>query len=517
MHSDEHCCCNHHGMARRTFLAAVGGTALGTAALTGCATAGKAKGAAPVRLESAAGTKELVVQPTLSYRFFKRAEATSWRPWGGIATEQDVEQELARIEGELREMAGKAGFPIKILPTARVTSQAEGENVGKTAADVMLIYAATGGSGDIEAMISPNRHNLMFVRHRSGPVYLWYEIASPIMLRKTVDELGQPGLRPQDVIVDSHDEVLWRLRAMYGLKNAVGARIVAIGDASGWGDGGRQAPQIAREKWKMDIINEPYEDLGKRIESARADKALVSRAQAEAKEYLKDSGVTLKTNKGFVERAFVLRAVFDDLMRDHGAQAMTINNCMSTIMPMSETTACLPLSLINDSGALAFCESDFVVIPSGILLHHISGTPVFLNDPTYPHDGVITIAHCTAPRRMDGKRLEKATIMTHFESDYGAAPKVDMRLGQVVTCINPDFACKRWIGFRGKVDANPFMPVCRSQVDIAIEGDCDLLAREMCGFHWMVGYGDYLKELGYALGKMDVGWMNLSEPRAAMA
>jgi hypothetical protein len=190
---------------------------------------------------------------------------------------------------------------------------------------------------------------------------------------------------------------------------------------------------------------------------------------------------------------------------------------MSTIMPMSETTACLPLSLINDSGALAFCESDFVVIPSGILLHHISGTPVFLNDPTYPHDGVITIAHCTAPRRMDGKRLEKATILTHFESDYGAAPKVEMQIGQVMTVLDPDFGCKRWIGFRGKVEANPFMAVCRSQVDVTIEGDCETLAQEMCGFHWMTGYGDYLKEVGYALGKMDIGWLNLSNPRATPA
>ncbi|MCK7524027.1 MAG: hypothetical protein MZV64_43570 [Ignavibacteriales bacterium] len=28
---------------------------------------------------------------------------------------------------------------------------------------------------------------------------------------------------------------------------------------------------------------------------------------------------------------------------------------------------------------------------------------MFLNDPTYPHDGIITLAHCTAPRKMDGR------------------------------------------------------------------------------------------------------------------
>ena len=82
-------------------------------------------------------------------------------------------------------------------------------------------------------------------------------------------------------------------------------------------------------------------------------------------------------------------------------------------------------------GYLAFCESDFVVIPSGVLLANISGKPMFLNDPTYPHDGVITLAHCTGPRRMNGKDLEPVRILTHFESDYGASPKVEMHKGQI--------------------------------------------------------------------------------------
>ena len=142
-------------------------------------------------------------------------------------------------------------------------------------------------------------------------------------------------------------------------------------------------------------------------------------------------------------------------MKKAGCRAMTINGCMGTIMPLAETSACLTLSTLNDDGYLAFCESDFVVIPSGILLANIAGRPVFLNDPTYPHDGIITLAHCTAPRKMDGKTSEPARILTHFESDYGAAPKVEMRKGQIVTNIAPDFAAKRWLGLRGEIVEAP--------------------------------------------------------------
>jgi hypothetical protein len=186
---------------------------------------------------------------------------------------------------------------------------------------------------------------------------------------------------------------------------------------------------------------------------------------------------------------------------------------MGTIMPMSETTACLPLSLLNDDGYLAFCESDFVVIPSGILLHYIAAKPVFLNDPTFPHDNMVTLAHCTAPRKMDGKHPERAKILTHFESDYGAAPKVEMKIGQSCTNIVPDFASKKWIGFAGTIVGNPFLDICRSQIDVRIDGDSTALMEQMKGFHWMMSYGNYLRETGYALKKAGVDWLDLSRPK----
>jgi L-fucose isomerase-like protein len=177
---------------------------------------------------------------------------------------------------------------------------------------------------------------------------------------------------------------------------------------------------------------------------------------------------------------------------------------MGTIMGISETSACLPLSILNDEGYMAFCESDFVVIPSGILLHGISQKPVFLNDPTHPHHNVVTLAHCTAPRKMDGKNPEPVRVLTHFESDYGAAPKVEMRKGETVTNLIPDFACKKWVGFNGAIVDVPFMKICRSQIDVRFKGSTEKLLEEMKGFHWMTSYGDYVAETAYAVRKLGV-------------
>ena len=497
------------GVTRRDFLAGV--SALSTSGVLSAAIQPGSAGTAAAADARAMPVAPLKMQPVLIYSTPARRDATSWREWGGVQTDAAAAEEASRIEAEFARLRTEAAFPLEILPLIRVKDKDQAARAAAGDHDGVIMYAAGGSVQMLEALAVPQKWNLMFLRHRSGPVYLWYEIAHNRFLRKTVDDFGQPGMDVQDIVVDDPGELLWRLRALHGLKNTLGKRIVAVGGASGWGQGGRNAPQRARELWKLEIVGVSYDELGRRIQQARQDAALQERCAKEADDYLGRKGTILQTDRGFVQRAFVLTEVFKDLMRSAQTDAITINNCMGTIMPISETTACLPLSLLNDDDYMAFCESDFVVVPSGILLHYISGKPVFLNDPTYPYKNIVTLAHCTAPRKLDGKNREDARILTHYESDYGAAPKVEMRIGQTVTNLIPDFASRKWVGFGGSIVGNPFIDICRSQIDVKINGDCDLLLREMKGFHWMTCYGDYLRETGYALGKVGVDYVNLSE------
>jgi len=197
-------------------------------------------------------------------------------------------------------------------------------------------------------------------------------------------------------------------------------------------------------------------------------------------------------------------------MREHNAPAFTIKNCMTTILPIAETTPCLTLGLLNDEGLMAFCESDFVVIPAGILLHYISGKPVFLHNSTFPHKAICTCAHCSAPRRMDGSHYDPVKILTHYESEYGAAPKVEIPKGQHVTFIDPEYSSGRWVGFKGIVKGNPFHEICRSQQDVEIQGDWRKLRNEARDSHWLMAYGDYTKEIGYAAKKIGIRWAEIS-------
>jgi len=461
--------------------------------------------------------KALTIQPVLMYRVAEKKPETSWKAWGGVQTDQAAATEAQKIAGELDALASRADVPLKILPIVKVKSALDAAKAHGQNYDVIVVYAGSGPGDLLQACFAPkkDRDTVIFVRHRSGTTYYWYEALSTKYLQTGRPAAGRNSyldhgpVHVDDVVVDDYDELLWRLRALYGLKNFIGTRIVAVGGP--WGKYSPDAPTVAREKYRFDIIDVPYDEVGPRIKAARENRDTVAAAQRWAEAYLALPGTTLSTTKEFVTNAFVLYGLFKDLMREHEASAFTIRNCMSTIMPMAQTTPCLTLSLLNDDGLMAFCESDFVIIPAGVLLHHIAGTPVFLHNSTFPHEGIVTCAHCSCPRRLSGGRYEPATIVTHFESEYGAAPKVEMPIGQQVTFLDPEYSTGRWLGFTGLVKSNPAYDICRSQQDVEIQGDWKKLRNEVRDSHWMMAYGDHLKELAYATRKLGIRWADLSQ------
>jgi L-fucose isomerase-like protein len=456
--------------------------------------------------------KALTVQPILMYRVAEKREATSWKSWGGVQSDDAAAAETQRISKELTDLSVRCEFSTKILPVIKLKSVSEAAQIHNNHYDVIVIYAATGSGELLRACFAQtkDKDTIIFVRHRSGPAYYWYEALSTKYLQTDQTASGQNsyldhgGVHVDDVVVDDYAGLLWRLRALYGLKNFIGARIVALGGP--WGKYSPEAPQVARDKYWLNIIDISYDEIAARIKRAMQGRDLVTTAQRWTQEYLSLPNTTLMTDRTFVVNAFLLYGVFRDLMREHNAPAFTIRGCMSTILPIARTTPCLSLSLLNDQGLMAFCESDFVIIPAGILLHYISGKPVFLHNSTFPHDGIVTCAHCSAPRRLNGARYEPAKIVTHYESEYGAAPKVEIPVGQQVTFIDPEYSTCRWLGFTGIVKDNPFYEICRSQQDVQIQGDWRKLVNEVRDSHWMMAYGDYLKELAYVARKIGINW-----------
>jgi hypothetical protein len=459
------------------------------------------------------GGGRLVVQPILMYRLPTPREATSWKSWGGVQTAAALEEEKSRIRGELASLVKAADFHLEFLPLAAVSGPEDLTKTPIQACDVVLVYACTGSGDLLKRCLGLKPDALIFVRQRSGPTYYWYEALSTRILAADsgagLEDAAQKPAHVDDVVVDDCTELLWRLRALQAVKSVRATRIVALGGP--WGKYAADAPQKAQERFGLKIMDVSYDDFGPRIRRAVADERMLKRAEARVNRYLALPQTGLKTERKFVVNAFVLYDLFMDLMREQDCSAFTIKSCMGTILPMAQTTACLTLALMNDEGPIAFCESDFVIIPAGLLLRHIAGKPVFLHNSTFPHKGMVTCAHCTCPRRLDGRKYEPVQLVTHYESDFGAAPKVDMPIGQEVTILDPEYSSPRWVGFKGTVKANPFYDICRSQQDVEIQGNWKKLKGEVRDSHWVMVYGDYLNELGYAARKLGIKWENVSE------
>jgi len=454
----------------------------------------------------------LRIKPVLTYQIEKRQEKNSWRSYGGLQTQAKVNEEVRRIESELKKLASQAEFPIEVMPVALVNSDQKAEEAASTDCDVLLLYPA--GGWQVYKLAASKTPSIMFLRHKSDHHYLWYEIAHWRLLRRNGDIFEEPNMDVDDIIVDDYDEILWRLRALYGLKNARGTKMLAIGGLVAYSEPGQKlGPAHAKEVWDYDfkIISEA--EFAQRLGKARADKDIMKNVEQQTDELLTQRNITLETDRKFVVNSFLALAVCKELMSESGATNFGFAHCMGrSVIEMLDTPPCLVLSLANDEGYTAYCHTDLTHTLPGVLLRWIAGKPTFVCNSHFPHHGIFTVAHCSAPRKMNGKDYEPARIMTHFESDYGAATKVRYTKGQVVTVIIPNLRCTKWQGFRGKVLDSPSHPACRSQIDIEIDGDCRELLTEMQGFHVQVCYGDYLNEVGYALKKLrKIEWQNFSK------
>ena len=216
------CCpCGHdhsaNGISRRGFLQGVGSVALASAAITGLSWSVVS---AAEQNETVSKRRPLKVKPILVYETPRRRPQWSWRSWGGIQTQQDAEQELSRIKSELNKLGANADFPVEFMPPEGIKGAGDLSGLSDLdKADVFLIYAAGGGMDTFAKLAEHGKDIIFFCRHKSGPVYLWYEIISPRYLRQHTDTLAVKGIDDGDVVIDSQEEIMWRLRALCGLQH----------------------------------------------------------------------------------------------------------------------------------------------------------------------------------------------------------------------------------------------------------------------------------------------------------
>ncbi len=217
-----------------------------------------------------------------------------------------------------------------------------------------------------------------------------------------------------------------------------------------------------------------------------------------AEEYTKSAQKIVEPTPQDVINAARAYVASKKLLADYEADAITLD-CLGLIGGrLIDTSPCMAFSRLNDEGIPAGCEADFDAVLTMLLLKHLFGKPSFMQDPV-PETvkNIFVGAHCTSPTKLDGygEKSEPFILRSHSESNIGVSPQVLWREGQEVTITKFQGPGKMLIGSGtvvGNVDTPP-AGGCRTSVEIKVDDVADV--RDVKGFHQLIMYGNYAKEL----------------------
>lgn len=144
---------------------------------------------------------------------------------------------------------------------------------------------------------------------------------------------------------------------------------------------------------------------------------IISEYLSLADKEIDSSAITFPQNlEKEVKDALKMYEALSKICKKYSLTALTIK-CFDLIEPC-RSTACLALSLLNDSGIVAGCEGDIPALWTMMICYALSGgKPSFMANPSSSSEDSYTIdfAHCTVPLTIIGSY----TLLSHFESGIG--------------------------------------------------------------------------------------------------
>ncbi|EAY17967.1 hypothetical protein TVAG_225930 [Trichomonas vaginalis G3] len=105
----------------------------------------------------------------------------------------------------------------------------------------------------------------------------------------------------------------------------------------------------------------------------------------------------------------------NEIIKKHKLDAFTIR-CFDLVTSL-KCTSCLEVSRFNDEGMTAACEGDIPATVTMMIMNQMTGSPIFMANPTGIDGTTARFAHCTIPRKL----TTSSKVTTHFESGIGTS------------------------------------------------------------------------------------------------
>jgi L-fucose isomerase-like protein len=263
-------------------------------------------------------------------------------------------------------------------------------------------------------------------------------------------------------------------------------RIGLVGGPSSWLTYSLPDEKSLEGRFGMRILTIPMEEFDGEYEKAR--EPLVAKLAKQARS--KAPSVAEINDEDFNKSARICVAL-KELIQRHELTSLSVR-CFDFIGKY-RSTGCYAVSFLNDRGVVAGCEGDIPATVAMITLSEVAGSPAFLANPTYVRGHRIVLAHCTiAPKLTTGYRYR-----THFESGLGVAISGALKEGERVTVAryNREYTVLR-AGEGRIVKGDAWSEeLCRTQVEIEMDGDAETIKENPMGNHLVMTYGNHVGSL----------------------
>lgn len=300
--------------------------------------------------------------------------------------------------------------------------------------------------------------------------------------------------------LDQLQSLLAAVRAKKRLANTT-ALLIGDGYPSHSQVSNPNSPRVIEEKLGVRIVQRSMQDL--REHFGAADEGA---AKELAQTWLDGAAAVAEpARKDMVEAAKVYLAM-KAMVEEVGASAFTIDCRMWDLMTCDEFKSfyspCMGLTQLRFEGMPATCEADLCAMLSMCTLNHLSGLPAFLGNlgKVNREKGSIGIGgHAAATVNMDGTggKLEGYRL-TDYGGRGGVASYCRVEGGDDITIARYDKNLKNLSVAAGKT-----LPT-EQCFEVALEDVEDFVCRCVTGDHYIVVYGDRLKEACMLMDMLDI-------------
>ena len=371
----------------------------------------------------------------------------------------------------------KGCFDYEMQPASRLSIE-ESRRI-KSAAGILALVITGGSERVIQSVV------------QSGPPTIILTHESMNSLPAAIEGLSSIEAENQPQLIASRTRA--ELQKVRQFANAARAfarirnhRVGLVGGPSPWltyslPDGSELSRFLG-----IKLIDIPMDEFRQAYEAASESVVAKLTAGARSKHAL-PSEVTAEDFR----RSCRIYAAIRTLAEKHDLTAVSLK-CFDFLADY-KASGCYAVAKLNDEDLVAGCEGDIPATTAMIVLSEVSAYPAFMANPCFVKGHNLVLAHCTIAPRL----TTKYEYRTHFESGLGVALAGTLRKGKRVTVARfirmiDVLRAGEGVVVRGEARSEK---LCRTQAEIRMDGDAELIKDHPLGNHYALTYGEHVSTL----------------------